>query len=217
MKNKENNISFLQCTLTVLFVVALLISNIVEAKVIEVFGLTLTCGVFVFPITYILSDLFSEVYGYKWSRITCYFAFGANLFMVIIFKLMIIAPGVDPIASEAFSTTLSSTPIIFIASTLAFIFGDFINDRIFESFKQNYPSTHKGFNLRAILSSFIGEIVDSMIFFPIAFGLSGIASWDMIPVMAITQIFLKTGYEVVILPVTNIILSIVSKHEEKGA
>ena len=212
MKNKK--ISYLQCVLTVVFVVGLLISNIVEAKVIPVLGFNLTCGVFVFPITYILSDLFSEVYGYKWSRITCYMGFGANLFMVVLFKLMIMVPGIDPVASEAFEVTLGSTPIIFVASSLAFIVGDLVNDKVFRRMKRNHEKTHKGFNFRAILSSLVGEIVDSTIFFPIAFGISGIMPWEAIPAMALVQIVLKTGYEVVILPLTNVILHKVSKIEE---
>lgn len=211
--NSKYQISFLQCILTVIFVVALLISNIVEAKVISIFGLTLTCGVFVFPITYVLSDIFSEVYGYWWSRVTCYMAFGSNFFMVVLFQLMIAAPGVEPEISEAFSTTLGATPIIFIASALAFVVGDFVNDKVFAKLKKDHVNDHRGFNFRAILSSLVGEVVDSSVFFPIAFGISGIVEWKLVPIMAITQIILKTGYEVIILPVTNLILRAVSKYE----
>lgn len=213
MKLKNYNVSYLQCILTVIFVAALLTSNIVEAKVIPVLGMNLTCGVFVFPITYILSDVFSEIYGYHWSRVTCYMAFAANLCMVLLFKLMIAVPGVDQAASNAFATTLGSTPIIFVASALAFIFGDLVNDKIFRKMKKTHTNSHRGFNLRAIASSLAGEIVDSTIFFPIAFGISGIMPWSAIPMMAVTQIILKTGYEVVILPITNIILHRVSKYE----
>ena len=66
------------------------ISNIITAKqVLLPFGITMTGAVFIFPVTYILSDLFSEVYGYRWSRITCYLAFAMNLLMVLLFSLVI--------------------------------------------------------------------------------------------------------------------------------
>ena len=84
MKNKKN-VSTLQLILTVIFVCSLLISNVITAKqVLLPFNITMTGAVFVFPITYILSDLFSEVYGYKWSRFTCYLGFAMNLFMVLV-------------------------------------------------------------------------------------------------------------------------------------
>mgnify|MGYP003814849831 CR=1 FL=1 len=87
------NISFLQLALTLLFVVSLLISNVIASKqVLLPFGIVMTGAVFIFPITYILSDLFSEVYGYRWSRLTCYMGFAANLFMVMVFSLVIITP-----------------------------------------------------------------------------------------------------------------------------
>ena len=82
--------------LVALSTVALITSNIAAGKSFSVFGweiggaqLVLTCGVLCFPITYILSDVFSEVYGYKWSRNTRYIAFASNLFMVLIFCLLV--------------------------------------------------------------------------------------------------------------------------------
>ena len=75
-------ISKLQLVLTVLFVVCLLVSNIITGKQVQLpFNIVMTGAVFLFPITYILSDLFSEVYGYKWSRFTCYLGFIMNLFI----------------------------------------------------------------------------------------------------------------------------------------
>lgn len=72
--------SFLQVCLTILFVSAMLISNVITSKQIQFpFGITMTGAIVIFPVTYILSDVFSEVYGYRWSRVTCYFAFSMNL------------------------------------------------------------------------------------------------------------------------------------------
>ena len=79
--------------LCVLFVTAMLISNIIAVKLISLGPLIVPAAVFIFPITYMLSDIFSEVYGYRASRITAWYAFGANLLMVLFFKLVIALPG----------------------------------------------------------------------------------------------------------------------------
>lgn len=207
-------ISFLQLCLTLLFVVSLLVSNIITAKQVQLpFGIVMTGAVFIFPITYILSDLFSEVYGYKWSRRTAYLGFAANLFMVVVFSLIIISPSPSfwP-HQEAFQTVLGNTPRILFASLLAFMIGDLVNDRIFKKMKEKYPTTHKGFGFRAILSSMAGELVDSMIFLPIAF--IGLMPLQTLVIMMITQVFIKTAYEIIILPVTYKAVKIVSDHEK---
>ena len=206
-------ISFLQLILTIVFVVSLLISNIITAKqVLLPFNITMTGAVFIFPITYILSDLFSEVYGYKWSRITCYIAFACNLFMVIIFALVINTPAPSYWGNqEAFATVLGSTPRTLIASLLALLLGDLVNDKVFRRMKQNHLNEIKGFGFRAILSSLMGELVDSLVFLPIAF--LGEMPIETLAVMTVLQVLIKTSYEVVILPITTLVVKKVGKVE----
>lgn len=214
MKRKRN-ISELQLYLTLLFVVSLLISNIITAKqVLLPFGIVMTGAVFVFPITYILSDLFSEVYGYRWSRITCYLGFAANLFMVLIFSAVIATPAPDYwLNQEAFQTVLGSTPRVLVASLLAFVLGDFVNDRVFRKMKEKYPNSIKGFGWRAILSSVCGELVDSLVFLPIAF--IGQMPLKTLAIMTVMQVLIKTGYEIVILPITKIVVKKVLHYENR--
>jgi len=206
-------VSFLQMFLTLLFVVALLVSNVVTSKQIQLpFGIVMTGGLFVFPITYILSDLFSEVYGYKWSRITCYLGFAFNLFMVLIFSLVIITPAPEYWANqEAFQLVLGSAPRILFASMIAFLIGDFVNDKVFAKMKKRYPNNHNGFGFRAITSSLCGQIVDSLIFMPIAF--LGLMPVPVLIQLIVLEIMVKTSYEVFILPLTTIIVKKVSKAE----
>ena len=208
-------VSELQLGLTVLFVVSLLISNIITAKqVLLPFNITMTGAVFIFPITYILSDLFSEVYGYRWSRVTCYLAFAMNLFMVLIFSAVIVSPAPAYWTNqEAFQTVLGNTPRILAASLLAFIIGDLANDRVFKRMKKKHLDSHKGFGLRAILSSLCGEFVDSIIFLPLAF--LGQMPIKTLIVMVVMQVIIKTGYEVVILPITTFVVKKVSKYEKE--
>lgn len=214
MKRKRN-ISELQLYLTLLFVVSLLISNIITAKqVLLPFGIVMTGAVFVFPITYILSDLFSEVYGYRWSRVTCYLGFAANLFMVLIFSAVIATPAPDYwLNQEAFQTVLGNTPRVLVASLLAFVLGDFVNDRVFRKMKEKYPNSIKGFGWRAILSSVCGELVDSLIFLPIAF--IGQMPLKTLAIMTVMQVLIKTGYEIVILPITRLVVKKTLEYENR--
>lgn len=211
---KKEKYSLLQLILTLVFVVALVICNIITAKQIQLpFNIVTTGGFFIFPITYILSDVFSEVYGYKWSRITCYLGFAANLIAVLIFALVIHTPSPEYFEnSNAFAVVLGNTPRILFASLLAFVMGDFVNDKIFEKMKLKHKQDHKGFSLRAILSSLFGEMTDSLIFYPICF--LGQLPFKTLLVMMCTEVIIKTSYEIVILPVTRIVMKKVSKYEE---
>ena len=198
----KKTVSVTQATLTVLYVSALLISNIITAKqMLLPFGMTMTCAIFIFPVTYILSDVFSEVYGYKWSRFTCYLAFAMNLVMVMFFQLAIATEAPAYWADQAaFETVLGNTPRILAASLLAYVLGDLANDKVFRRMKQQRNGT-EGFAARAILSSLVGEMVDSAIFIPLAF--IGQMPTETMLIMAATQIGLKVGYEIVIVPITT--------------
>jgi hypothetical protein len=212
---KKPKISELQNYLTVLFVVCMLISNIITVKQINIGSLTLTAGIFVFPLTYCLSDVFSEVYGYRWSRVTCYLAFGANLLMVGFFELAIVAPFPEWYEDQAaLAVILGNTPRILAASLTAFVVGDFINDRIFKRMKARHPTDHKGFGARAILSSFAGETIDGVVFFTIAF--AGQMPFWTLAGMAATETIMKVVYEIIILPVTQIVVKKVGAAETKA-
>lgn len=215
MKNSMKKVSELQLFLTVLFVASFLISNVITSKqILFPFNITMTGAIYIFPVTYILSDLFSEVYGYRWSRVTCYLAFAMNLLMVMMFTLAIKSPSPSYwTAQEAFETVLGNTPRILFASLLAFVVGDFANDKVFKKMKSKYSNSHKRFGTRAILSSFVGELVDSLIFLPIAF--FGQMPFKTLAIMTVTQVFIKTGYEVVILPLTTFVVKKVSAKEQQ--
>jgi uncharacterized integral membrane protein (TIGR00697 family) len=213
MKDKSKFITPLQAWLTVLFVSALLVSNIITYRqVLLPGGIVITGGAIVFPITYILSDLFSEVYGYKWSRITCYMGFAMNIFMVACITLIINAPAPDFFdGQQAFVDVLGNTPRVLIASLCAFVVGDLVNDVVFAKMKEKHPDSIKGFGWRAIVSSLIGEIVDSSIFLPIS--LLGVLPVNELLILLVTEVLIKTSYEVLILPVTTLIVKKVGEAE----
>lgn len=212
---KKYRASFLQVCLTILFVSAMLISNVITSKQIQLpFGITMTGAIVIFPITYILSDVFSEVYGYKWSRVTCYFAFSMNLLMVLVFSFVIKTPAPSYWTNqEAFATVLGSTPRVMGASLLAYVIGDFVNDRVFRKMKAKHSDELKGFGWRAIVSSFFGEFCDSLVFLPIAF--LGQMPLKTLATMTVCQVLIKTSYEVVILPLTTLVAKKANKYEKE--
>ena len=198
--------------LCLLFIAAMLVSNIIAVKLISVGSLIVPAAVLVFPIVYILSDIFSEVYGYRISRITAWYAFSANLFMVLAFKLAIVFPGA-PFWSEenqrALSIVLDGTWRILIASLAAYMLGDFVNDVIFQKLKERQGE--KKFGVRAIVSSIVGEGLDSLVFITIAFVGTEFFSW----VAIVSQWCVKILYEIILLPVTILVVKKIKRMENR--
>lgn len=210
---KTKKISNTQAILTLLYIVCFIVSNILAAKQYIFIGdIALNCGTITFPITYILSDIFSEVYGYKWSRTTWKAAFFSALFVILCFEIAIKMPYPEFWTNqEAFASVLGSAPRTLFASMLAFGVGDLLNDKVFRKMKEKHEGDLKGFGLRAIFSSFVGETADSLIFFPLAF--YGIVPVETMVVTGIALIFMKVGYECIIFPVTKMMASKIIHYE----
>ena len=207
--------SSLKLILTVIFIVTLLVSNVITGRQIELpFGIVMTWAIIIFPITYILSDVFSEVYGYRWSRITCYLWFACNLFMSLVFMAVINmkAPAYFENAG-AYFIALWNTWRVLISSLVAYVVWDFINDKIFQKMKSKHPDDNKWFGWRAILSSFAWETVDSGIFIPLAF--IGTMPTKTLLLMIALQVVFKVIYEIIVLPLTIFVTKKVQKYEEK--
>ena len=214
----KKKVSPLFMLLVVINTVAMLISNIIACKVFSIGFAVLPCAVIVFPITYILSDVFSEVYGYKWSRRTAWIAFGANLFMVLIFALANAIPGVDPTISEGMKNVLGTTPWALAASLTAYMVGDLMNDKVFRKLKEK--NGDKGFWYRAIISSLVGELCDSLIYIPLGMNILPklflgfeFMSWKQILIAIPTQALCKTIYESCIVPLTAIVARKTKEYE----
>ena len=148
-------------------IVALLISNIIATKTFPLFTLSkwdltivMPCAVFLFPVTYIISDIISEVYKYKWSRRVCWMSFCMNLLMVICFELAIKMPG------ETDLSVLGSTWFLLVSSLFSYTLGGWVNDITFRKMK----AVSKGKNLtgRILISSVLGQFTDSLTYIPMA-------------------------------------------------
>lgn len=171
-----------------------------EIKTVEMGPLVITAGVVVFPLSYILNDCIVEVYGFAKARLVIWLGFGMNLLVSLLLQLGILLPGAESWAhQEAMEIIFGAVPRIFIASFIAFLCGSMVNAYVMARMKLK-AKDGKGFSIRAIVSTLWGEGVDSVIFFPLAFG--GVLSWSEIGALILTQTFLKTAYEIIILPVT---------------
>ena len=195
--------------MAIIFNVCLIASNLFETKLFMAGPVALTGGVIIFPVSYIINDCLVEVWGYRKARLVIWTGFAMNFFVVAmaqIVRLLPAAPFWD--GGPHFDYIFAMAPRVTLASLLAFLSGSTVNAWIMSRMK--VASKGKRFSVREIVSSIGGETVDSIIFFPIAFW--GIGITEMLTLMA-TQIVLKTLYEVIILPVTNIVVKKVKEYE----
>lgn len=209
LKGHRTQLSVPFALMAILFNVCLIASNLFETKLFSVGPLALTGGVIIFPVSYIINDCIVEVWGYRKARLVIWTGFAMNFFVVAMAQIVRILPSA-PFwdGGEHFDYVFAMAPRVTLASLLAFLSGSTVNAYIMSRMK--VASGGKRFSARAILSSVAGETVDSLVFFPIAFWGIGIAETLKLMVL---QIFLKTIYEVIILPVTTMVVNAVKKYE----
>ena len=205
MKN-NNTVSFM--LLGILFNVCLIAANLLETKVIQVGSLTVTAGLLVFPISYIINDCIAEVWGFKKARLIIWSGFAMNFFVVALGLIAVAIPAA-PFweGEEHFNFVFGMAPRIVAASLMAFLVGSFLNAYVMS--KMKVASQGRNFSARAIWSTVVGETADSLIFFPVAFG--GVIAWKELLIMMGIQIVLKSMYEVIILPVTIRVVKAIKK------
>ena len=194
--------------LGILFNVCLIAANLLETKVIQVGSITVTAGLLVFPISYIINDCIAEVWGFKKARLIIWSGFAMNFFVVALGLIAVAIPAA-PFweGEEHFDFVFGMAPRIVAASLMAFLVGSFLNAYVMS--KMKVASRGRHFSARAILSTLVGETADSLIFFPVAFG--GIIAWRELLIMMCIQIILKSMYEVIILPVTIRVVKAIKK------
>jgi uncharacterized integral membrane protein (TIGR00697 family) len=193
-----------------LFITCLITANIIAVKLIAVFGLVLPAAIIVFPISYILGDVLTEVYGYRQARSVIWLGFACNLILVMAVWL----GGLLPAASfwdgqSAYARILGYTPRILLASFLAYLVGEFSNSFVLAKMKIATNGRHLW--TRTIGSTLVGQGLDSMVFITLAFAgtipLSGLFS------AIITQWLVKTAYEAALTPVTYKTVNFLKRRE----
>ena len=207
--NKSVSLPFM--LLGILFSVCLILSNLLAAKPISLFGFSATAALIVFPVSYIINDIIAEVWGFRKARLMIWIAFAMNFLAIIFIQLsVIIVPASFWDGQEAYMQTFSLAPRVACASLIAFLAGSFINAYVMSRMK--IRARGKGFGVRAVVSTLLGESADSLLFFSIAF--AGIFAWKEILIMIVVETILKSAYEVVILPVTTAAVKYIKRAEK---
>lgn len=206
MKEKFSPVFLL---LAVLLIVCLIASNLFATKVISLWGLTLPGAVIIFPISYIINDCICEVWGFRKARLVIWTAFAMNLLVVLFGQLVVWLPAADFWDGAAhFDYVFKMAPRVAAASLLAFIVGSTVNSLVMS--KMKVADKGRRFGVRAILSSLAGEFSDSLIFMPIVFFGTPVKA---LALMMIAQVSVKVLYEIIILPVTALVVRKVKAYE----
>lgn len=190
--------------------VCLIAANVLETKQIAVGSVSLTGGLIVFPVSYIINDCVCEVWGYQKARLLIWTGFAMNFFFVALGAICDMIPAAPYWHNqEGFHAIFGLAPRIAAASFVAFIVGSFANAYVMSVMK--IRDGGKRFSARAIWSTVAGESCDSLIFFPLALG--GVVPAAELPKLMIWQVVLKTVYEIIVLPVTIRVVRFLKHHE----
>ncbi|OGH88193.1 MAG: transporter [Candidatus Magasanikbacteria bacterium RIFOXYC2_FULL_42_28] len=196
--------------ISALFVTCLIISNIIAVKIGAFGSYFLPVAVILFPITYIIGDILTEVYGYAAARRAIWTGFACNLLAVVAIYISIKIPSAPFFANQtAFEQILGFTPRLLVASFSAYLVGQFVNSMLLSKMKIKTQGKHLW--ARTIGSTVVGEGLDSLIFISLAF-------WGVMPVgvlggLILTQWIFKVLFETVSTPFTYYFVSLLKKKE----
>ncbi|HEY0445407.1 MAG TPA: queuosine precursor transporter [Allosphingosinicella sp.] len=187
------------------FVTILLLSNVLGAGKVATINLPgignwpFGAGILFFPISYVIGDVLTEVYGYARARRCIWVGFAALLFMAFMAWVVVaLPPAATWQGQAAYEQIFGQVPRIVLASIVAFWAGEFANSYVLARMKVWTKGRHLW--TRTIGSTFVGQGIDSLIFYPLAF----YGVWDNTTLLIVlaTQFALKVGWEVLLTPVT---------------
>ena len=185
--------------LTALFVTALIVSNIIAVKLVSAGPLVLPVAVILFPVSYILADVLTEVYGYASARRVIWIGFLSNLLAVTAISLGGRIPAA-PFwqAQEAYDAILGFSGRLLVASFLAYLGGEFLNAFVLAKLKLRTAGRHLW--LRTIGSTVVSQALDSGVFITVAF--AGVLPTDALITAVLSQWAVKVLYEAAATPLT---------------
>ncbi len=205
------------------FVAILLLSNIIGAAKRSVVDLPLIgewpfgAGVLFFPISYIIGDMLTEVYGYARARRVIWTGFAALIFMAFMAWVVVALPPAPGWGDQAaYEAVFGNSWRIVLASMLAFWAGEFANSAVLAKMKltsRGQGADKRRMGLRFVASTVVGQGLDSLIFYPVAF--YGLPSWptDALFQTVLSQWAIKTGWEILLLPFTIAIVTALKRRE----
>jgi uncharacterized integral membrane protein (TIGR00697 family) len=192
-----------------LFVTTLVVSNIIAVKLVEISGRVFPAGLVIFPLSYLLGDVLTEVYGYRSARLVIWIGFACNLVAVGAIQAAIHLPaaGFWQDNQGAYEQTLGVTWRLFLASLAAYVVGEFANSFVLA--KMKIATNGRFLWTRTIGSTVVGEGLDSLIFVTAAFAGTGSPLADPI----LTTWAIKVGYETAATPFTYAIVNWLKRRE----
>ena len=193
------------------FVAILLLSNLIgAAKLATLWGYTFGAGILFFPVSYVLGDVLTEVYGYANARRCVWTGFAAMLFMAFMSTVVVALPPAEGWNGQAaYESVFGNTWRIVAASVTAFWAGEFVNSFVMAKMKLLTGGRHLW--SRTIGSTLFGQAVDSVIFYPVAFW--GIWSEQQVLTVMITNWALKVLWEALLTPVTYAVVGYLKARE----
>lgn len=200
---------------TVTFVVVLLLSNFVASnKFSQIKDFAFGSGIIFFPASYLLGDILTEVYGYSQTRRVIWIGFGFMLLSVLAIQIILwLPPANDWPNQKAYETVFSNTPRTVFSSIFAFWAGEFSNS--YTLAKMKLLTSGKYLWTRTIGSTIIGEGVDTLIFYPLAFGGLPSFPWQLIFSVMVANYILKVLWEVIATPFTYKVVAYLKKVENE--
>jgi uncharacterized integral membrane protein (TIGR00697 family) len=189
------------------FVTALVVSNIIAVKLVEMSGRVFPAGLVIFPLSYLLGDVLTEVYGIRSARRVIWLGFACNLLALGAIQAAIHLPALDPEFQEQFEAVLGTTWRIFVASLAAYIVGELANAYVLAYMKG--ATRGRWLWTRTIGSTIVGEGLDSLIFVTIAFAGTGAGLANPI----VTTWLIKVGWETLATPITYWIVGYLKRTE----
>ena len=193
------------------FVTCLIISNIVAVKLISIQGVVVTAAIVIFPISYIIGDVLTEVYGYRQARRVIWLGFGCNLIAaaaIVIGQWLPAAPFWQDQA--AYQTILGYAPRLLLASFLAYLVGEFTNAYILA--KMKIMTEGRWLWTRTIGSTIVGQGLDSVVFATVAF--IGAIPFQALLMTIVAQWLAKTAYETLATPLTYVVVGFLKRREK---
>ena len=193
------------------FVAILLLSNLIgAAKLSTVGGFTFGAGILFFPLGYVLGDVLTEVYGYARARRCVWAGFGAMLFMALMSWVVVKLPPAEGWPDQkAYEAVFGNTWRIVFASLAAFWAGELANSFVLAKMKLLTQGKHLW--MRTIGSTIVGQGVDSLLFYPLAF--VGVWSNTQVLTVMVTNWMLKVTWEAVLTPLTYLVVNSLKRAE----
>ena len=200
-------------TMMAAFVAILLLSNLIgAAKLATMWGYTFGAGILFFPVSYVIGDVLTEVYGYAHARRCIWAGFIALLFMVFMSVVVVaLPPDAGWTGQAAYEAVFGQTPRIVFASVLAFWAGEFVNSYVLARMK--IWTQGRKLWTRTIGSTVFGQAIDSALFYPLAF--LGAVGWTsgQVAAVALTQWVIKVTWEALLTPVTYAVVGWLKRRE----